>query len=184
MDAIATPTRTTIARRVALAMAIGLALLASGSCGAAPRNEGDPAEARFVVAADRICAEHFETVMSWIEQPRAGEPWQQAAAENEGLYQIIAHTVQRLTALGQPPDPNSEVFLGYLKTLEARAVLFRLMSMADLQRDKEFALRLQRRLDQIDSIGDRDSHRYGLHICGTGARDLAKAFAEAGWRAQ
>jgi hypothetical protein len=181
MNAIHTPPRTSAPCRAALAVVIALALLASAGCGPAPHNQGDPAKASFVLAADRICAEHFETVMSWIEQPRAGDAWQQVAVENEGLYQIIAHTVRRLTLLRRPPDPNGEVFLGYVKTLKARAVLFRLMSMADLKRDTEFALRLQRRVGEIDSIGDRDAHQYGLRICGTSARDLGQAFADAGW---
>jgi hypothetical protein len=38
---------------------------------------------------------------------------------------------------------------------------------------------LQRRVDQIKPIGDRDAHRYGLHVCGTGPGDIAPLLDQA-----
>jgi hypothetical protein len=135
----------------------------------------DSSKARFTFTADRICARHLETVLAWLEQPRTGDSWQRRAAQDQGIYRIMRHTIQRLETLGPPPGPTAGAFAEYVKTLKARAALYRLTSMAELQRDRLIAVRLQRRVDQIDSVGDHDAHRYGLRICGASPRDLPKA---------
>jgi hypothetical protein len=140
----------------------------------------DPAKAVFIVAADQVCARHLDTVLAWLEKPQTGNVWQQRATQNGGIYRIMATTITRLQGLGSPPGPTAEAFAGYLKTLEARAVLYRLTSMADQGRDRSFAARLQQRVLQIDMIGDRDAYRYGLRICGSGPRNIAPPVEQAG----
>ena len=68
----------------------------------------------------------------------------------------------------------SATFGRYLNTLKARDTLYRLASIADQQRDKPHIARLRHRVDEIDQLGNRDAHQYGLHICGATAHDLAK----------
>ena len=108
-------------------------------------------------------------------------PWRQQASQDEGLYEIIDTSIKRLRSLGPPPGPHGAAFDGYVKTLKARAALYRLTSVAFLNRDTIFALRLENRIKSIDAQGDALAHSYGLHVCGTGLRDLAKAFNAAGW---
>jgi hypothetical protein len=164
------------------ALLVALTLCALAGCGQV-RNANAPAraaftnsaKAQFILAADRICAGHFETVLAWLRQPRTGDRWQRRAARDEGIYHITGHTIQRLETLGPPPGLTAGAFTGYVKTLKARADLYRLTSMADLQRDRLLVVRLQRNVDQVDSIGDHDAHRYGLRICGIGPRALATA---------
>lgn len=146
------------------------------------RTGGDAAKNSFLSAADRICATHARTVMDWLVQPRSGNLWQQAAATDEGIYEIISTTIGRLESLGRAPGPDSGAFNGYVSTLRARASLYMLMRIANEKRDDVVLLRFQRRVNQIDSVGDRNAHRYGLQICGTGAKDFAKALLAAGWR--
>jgi len=168
------------ASRMAALLAVGLSLLGLVGCGQG-RDENRSAKAAhtarakagFIVAADRICARHLDTMLAWLEKRQAGSVWQQRAAQNEGIYRIIAATVTRLETLGPAPGSTGEAFAGYLKTLKARAVVYRLTGMADVRRDRSYAARLQRRVAQIDTIGDRDAHRYGLKICGAGTRQIA-----------
>ena len=155
-------------------------LLTLGGCGAA-RNSGGPAKRAFVTGADRVCADHVRMVMAWLNEHQAGALWQQQAAQDEGLYEIIDESIKRLESLGPPPDPHGDAFAGYVSTLKARAALYRLTSVAFLNRDTVFALRLEKRIPAIDAQGDHYAHTYGLRICGTGLRDLAKAFDKAGW---
>jgi hypothetical protein len=172
---------------ITVVLVVVLMLLAFAGCGQVRDQNGSaravlahPAKASFVIAADRICAGHLETVLAWLEQARTGDGWQERATRDDGIYRIMADTIQRLEMLGPPPGPIAGAFAGYVATLKARAALYRLTGMAELRRDRLFAMRLQRRVDQIDGVGDRDGHRYGLRICGAGPRDLAKAPGEAG----
>jgi hypothetical protein len=137
------------------------------------------AKAGFIVAADRICVRHLQTILAWLEKPQTGDMWQRRAAQNEGTYRIIAATISRLQTLGPPPGPASGAFAGYLTTLKARAALYRLTGIADGHRDGSTAALLQRRVDQIKPIGDRDAHHYGLHVCGTGPGDIAPLLDQA-----
>lgn len=127
-----------------------------------------------------VCAAHVRAVMSWLVQPQQGPSWQQDATQDEGLYEIIDASIRRLESLGPPPDPRGDAFDGYLSTLKARAALYRLTSVAFLKRDTVFALRLEGRIGQIDSRGDHYAHTYGLRVCGTGLKDVARAFDAAG----
>jgi hypothetical protein len=164
-------------------LAAVLVLLALSGCGrggaqrAASGETSFAERASFVVAADRICATHLQNILAWLGQPRTGKVWQQQAVTNEGIYRILGQTIQRLEALGPPPAPHAEAFAAYLKTLKDRAVVYRLASRANRQRDMSFASQLQRRLSAIDDVGDRDAHRYGQRVCGAGLPDLDKAFA-------
>jgi hypothetical protein len=166
-------------RRVALPVACAL-LLALGGCGGA-KDGGGPAKRAFVAGADNVCKAHVRAVMNWLVQPQEGPSWQQNARQDEGLYEIIDASIQRLESLGPAPDPHGEAFNGYMGTLKARASLYRLTSVAFLKRDTVFALRLENRIGQIDSQGDHFAHTYGLRVCGTGLKDVAKAFDDAGW---
>lgn len=168
------------ATRASVLLAVGSVLLGLADCGqghdennSATAARTDSAKAAYIVAADRVCARHLDTILAWLEKPQTGNAWQQRATQNEGIYRIMAATITRLEDLGSPPGPTAEAFAGYMKTLKARAVLYRLTGMADQRRDRSFAARLQQRVGEIDMIGDRDAHRYGLRICGSGLRDIA-----------
>jgi hypothetical protein len=168
-------------------LAVGLVLLGLAGCGQGRDKSTsrvpahiESSKAGFIVAADRICAHHLDTVLAWLETPQTGSAWHQRATEDQGIYRIVAATITRLQGLGSPPGPTAEAFADYVKTLKARAVLYRLTSMADQRRDRSFAARLQQRVVQIDMIGDRDAHRYGLLICGSGPRDIAPPVEQAG----
>lgn len=160
---------------------VTLALLALAGCGQdRDSKHGTSARPRavkseFALAADRICTAHLETMLEWLRQPHTGNAWQRQAAQDEGTYRIMDNTIQRLEALGAAPGPTAGAFAQYIKTLKARAALYRLTGIADLQGDNLDAARFQHRLAQIDNLGDRDAHRYGLHICGATPGDLAKA---------
>jgi hypothetical protein len=162
---------------------VGLAILCAlvvgcGKTGAA----SDGPKGRFVAAADRVCAGHLRAVMTLLDQPAAPVPaWQQEAAQDEGLYQIIATSIGSLEDLGPAPGPRGQAFAGYVKTMKARAALYRLTSVAFLNRDTISALRFENRISDIDAKGDRFAHDYGLRICGTGLPDVKKAFVAAGW---
>jgi hypothetical protein len=166
-------------RRVPLLLVCVLAL-AVGGCGGARGGGGSPKNA-FVARADRICASHLKAVMSLLNQPGTGAAWQQQAAQDEGIYEIMDLSIQRLDALGAAPDPHSTAFARYVRTLKARAGLYRLTSVAFLNRDTLSALRFENRIRDIDAQGDRYAHSYGLRICGTDLHDLANAFSAAGW---
>lgn len=162
-------------------MVCTLLLVPLAGCGTRGGGDAGAAKGRFVAAADQICASHVKAVMSWLDQPGAGAAWQQQATQDEGIYEIIDRSIQRLQGLGPAPGPQGNAFGGYVKTLKARASLYRLTSVAFLNRDTVFALRLENRISDIDAQGDRYAHSYGLRICGTGVHDVAKAFADAGW---
>jgi hypothetical protein len=175
-------------KRGLVLLAVGSVLLGLVGCGQGRHENSsstvartDPGKAAFIVAADQVCVCHLDTVMAWLEKPQTGSMWQQRATQDEGIYRIMTATIARLQELGSPPGPTAKAFAGYLETLEARAVLYRLTSMADQRRDGSFAARLQQRVDQIDVIGDRDAHRYGLRICGSGPRDIAPPVDQAGF---
>jgi hypothetical protein len=158
-----------------------LAVLTVAGCRASHGN-GGPAKANFVSAADRICSRHLQTVVDWLVQPRSGDLWQQAAVTNDGIFRIISTTIARLESLGHAPGPYAAAFDDYVGTLKARASLYMLLRIADQRREGDTVLQFQRRIDEIDALGDSKAHRYGLQICGTGGRDVAKSFSAAGWR--
>ena len=149
------------------------AVLTVAGCGS-HHSKGTGVKNGFVYSADEICADHLQAMLSWLDQPRAGDSYRQAATEDEGIYRIIAGSVERLENLGPAPDPQGDAFRGYVKTLKARASLYRLAGVAELHRDGLFAIRMERRVSQIDVLGDGYAHRYGLRICGIGAREATK----------
>ena len=170
---------------IRIVLIAALATLTMAGCRAASHSTSAPsAKSEFVSAADRICANHAQRVIAWLVEPRKGDLAHQAAATNEGIFKIISTTVTRLETLGQAPGPDAGAFSGYVSTLKARASLYKLTGIANQRRDAVTALRFQRRISQIDTLGDRQAHRYGLRICGTGGRDVAKAFSAGGWRQQ
>jgi hypothetical protein len=158
-----------------------LTLLALAGCGQeGEANHGatvrpSAVKSEFTRAADRICTGHLETMLGWLRHRHTGDAWQRRAEQDEGTYRIIDDTIQQLEELGAPPGPTAAAFAGYLKTLKARAALYHLTGMANLQRDNLAAARFQHRVDQIDDVGNQDAHRYGLRICGATPGDLAKA---------
>jgi hypothetical protein len=158
----------------------GLAVVAVAGCGRS-QSDGASSKGSFVSAADQVCAGHLRTVMDWLVGPRSGDPWQQQAVEDEGIYEIMSNTIARLESLGQAPGPYASAFNGYVGTLKARASLYMLMRIANDRHEGVTALRFQRRISEIDALGDREAHRYGLQICGTGLPDFAKALSAAGW---
>jgi hypothetical protein len=164
-----------------LAVVCALVLCCAVGCGKTGAG-GGAAKRQFVAAADRVCATHVRAVMTFLNQREGGPAWQQQASQDEGLFQIIAGSIQRLEGLGPAPGPRGASFAGYVKTLKARASLYRLTSIAFLNRDTVFALSLENRITDIDTQGDRFAHDYGLSICGTGVRDVSKAFDAAGWK--
>ena len=168
-------------RWLQIALVAGLAALTLTGCRLS-QSHGASAKGRFVSAADRICATHLQRVMDWLVQPRTGDESQQASETNAGIYEIISTTVTRLETLGRAPGPDGGAFSGYVGTLKARASLYMLIRIAYDRREPVSALRFQRRINEIDTLGDRKAHRYGLRICGTGGADVAKAFSAAGWR--
>lgn len=160
---------------------VTLMLLGLAGCGQegdanrGPSGRAQAVKAEFTRAADRICTAHLETMLGWLRQPHGGKSWQRRAAQDEGTYRIMDDTIQRLEALGSAPGPTAAAFADYVKTLKARAALYRLTGMADLQRDDLSATRFKHDGGQIDNLGDQDAHRYGLHVCGATPGDLAKA---------
>jgi hypothetical protein len=176
-------------RRIALRRAarqcgwvgIALTLVALAGCGQeghanrGPSAHAGPNKSEFTRAADHICTAHLETMLEWLRRPHRGNEWQRRAAQDEGTYRIIDNTIQRLEALGSAPGPTATAFADYVKTLKARAALYQLTGMADLQRDNRSVARFQHRVAQINDLGDQDASRYGLHICGANLGDLAKA---------
>lgn len=168
------------ATRTLVLLAVGWVLFALAGCGqahdkhrAAVGPHTNSTKAEFILAADEICTRHLGTALAWLGKRPTGSVWQQRAIQDEGIYRIIAATITRLQGLGSPPGPMADAFTGYVKTLKARAVLYRLISIADQRHDPSSAARLQQRVVQIDLIGDRDADRYGLRICGSGPRDIA-----------
>jgi len=163
-----------------LAILCGLVLGVVG-CGKTGGGDGGTVKGQFVTAADQVCANHLRSVMAFLDQPQPGASWQQQATQDEGIYQIMAGSIGRLEGLGPAPEPRGASFAGYVKTLKARASLYRLTSIAFLHRNTVFALQLEDRIAHIDTQGDRFAHDYGLRICGSGLPDLKRAFDAAGW---
>jgi hypothetical protein len=159
-------------RAAGLAAVISLAVLSG--CGGAKHAESGT-KTRFAAAADGICADHLQQVMNLLnnEPPLASSS--QQASEMEATFQIISGTIGRLEALGAAPNPRAESFGDYVKTLKARASLYRLEEEAVLHRDTRTALVMQRRILQIDNRGDGAARRYGLKVCGISPVDAAKA---------
>lgn len=165
-------------RAVAFSLACAL-LLILGGCGST-KDGGGPAKRAFVKGADEVCTDHARAVMTFLTQRQTGASWRQEANQDEGLYEIIDGSIKRLESLGEPPGPDDAAFDDYLSTMEARAALYRLTSVAFLNRDTVSALRFESRIKSVDAQGDRDAHTYGLRVCGTGLKDVAKAFDAAG----
>lgn len=161
-------------RAAGLAALISLAVL-SGCGGGNPGDSGP--KKRFARAADGICADHLQNVMDLLNSEPAALSLsaQQQASELEQTFQIISGTITRLEALGTAPGPHAEAFADYVKTLKARASLYRLEEEAFIHRDTRTALRMQRRILQIDTEGDGAAQRYGLKVCGISPVDAAKA---------
>ena len=158
----------------ALLAVLALALAVTG-CGKSGRAHSDPnVKTRFISSADEICAEHLQATLRFLGQTQRGSQWRQDATRNEGIYQIIASSIRRLEGLGTAPDPRGDAFRSYVKTLKARASAYRLAEVADLHRDGVFALKMQQRVAEIDSVGDGYAHRYGLRICGIGAKQATQ----------
>ena len=168
-------------RGVLLVAACALVVALGGCGGGGEKSSTSPAKGGFITGADDVCAMHLRAVMSWLNQPQAGPTWRQQAAQDEGIYQIMNRSIHSLEALGPAPGPGVQSFAGYVKTLKARASLFRLTGVAFQHRDTVSALGFERRVKEIDAQGDRFAHSYGLRICGTGLPDVAKAFDAAGW---
>jgi hypothetical protein len=166
---------------IRIALVAVLVVLTVAGCRTSHR-DGGAAKGRFVSAADQICTTHLRAIVGWLVQTRRGDSWQQASKTNAGIYQILSTTIARLDSLGAAPGPDSRAFDGYVGSLRARASLYMLLRIADDHHDGGTALGFQRRINQIDALGDRRAHRYGLRICGTGNGDVAKAFSAAGWR--
>jgi hypothetical protein len=152
------------------------ALLLAGCAGGHARSSTGTGEAknRFVNSADQICAQHLEATLDFLRRQKLSESWRLQAARNEGIYQIIATSIQRLEALGTAPDPQGDSFRSYVKTLKARASLYRIEGVADLHHDLVTAAQMERRVGEIDSVGDGYAQRYGLRICGIGAKQATQ----------
>ena len=162
--------RTRYAAVAALALVLALT-----SCSPRSHDHSRPGvKDEFVNSADRICADHLTAVLDWLGRQQSGSTYQQLATQDEGIFRIMSTSIRRLEQLGPAPDPAGNAFRGYVKTLKARASLYRLAGVAELHRDPVFAVQMQRRVDQIDVLGDGYAHSYGLRICGIGARDATK----------
>jgi hypothetical protein len=159
-------------RAAGLAALISLAVLCG--CGGA-KHTNSTSKTRFTAAADGICADHLQNVMDLLNNQPPLASSEQHASELETTFQIISGTISRLEGLGSAPDPRSEAFAAYVKTLKARASLFRLEEEALLHRDTRTALGMQRRIVQVDTEGDGAAHRYGLKVCGISPVEAAKA---------
>jgi hypothetical protein len=127
-----------------------------------------------VNSADQICAQHLEATLALLGRNGRGTNFRQDAARNEGIYQILASSIQRLEALGTAPDPRGESFRSYVKTLKARASLYRIAGVADLHHDAVVAAQMVQRVGEIDTLGDGYAQRYGLRICGIGAKQATQ----------
>ena len=125
-------------------------------------------------SADQICAQHLEATLDFLRRQKLSHSWRLQAARNEGIYQIIATSIQRLEALGTAPDPQGDSFRSYVKTLKAHASLYRIEGVADLHHDLVTAAQMERRVGEIDSVGDGYAQRYGLRICGIGAKQATQ----------
>jgi hypothetical protein len=132
------------------------------------------AKNRFVNSADEICAQHLQATLELLGREERGNEWRRQATRNEGIFRILATSIQRLEGLGAAPDPHGDAFRSYVKTLKARASLYRLEGVADLHRDGLTAVQMERRVAEIDTLGDGYAQSYGLRICGIGAQQATK----------
>jgi len=137
---------------------------------------GDAAQTknRFVNSADQICAQHLEATLAFLGRQQVTDSFRSQAQRNEGIYQILATSIQRLEALGTAPDPAGDSFRSYVRTLKARASLYRIEGVADLHHDPVTAAQMERRVGEIDTLGDGYAQRYGLRICGIGAKQATQ----------
>jgi hypothetical protein len=153
-------------------------LLLAG-CSGAHRGSSSEAKNRFVNSADEICAQHLEATLAFLGRQTLSDSFRSEAERNEGIYQIIATSIQRLEALGTAPDPAGDSFRSYVKTLKARASLYRIEGVADLHHDPVTAAQMERRVGEIDTLGDGYAQRYGLRICGIGAKQATQGLGGA-----
>ena len=155
---------------------VAAALLLAGCAGGHATRSTATGEAkdRFVNSADQICAQHLEATLALLGRDERGSEWRRQATRNEGIYEILATSIQRLEALGAAPDPRGSAFRSYVKTLKARASLYRIEGVADLHHDLVTAAQMERRVGEIDSLGDGYAQRYGLRICGIGAKQATQ----------
>jgi hypothetical protein len=166
-------------RAAGLAALLSLAVLSG--CGGT--NHADNAsKTRFAAQADGICADHLQRVMDLLNSEPALGTSRQQASELEATFQIISGTILRLERLGSAPDPHADAFAAYVKTLKARASLYRLEEEAFIHRDTRTALGMKRRITQIDTQGDGAARRYGLKVCGISPVDAARALDLGGGR--
>ena len=149
-------------------------MLLLGGCGGAHKAGSAAAKNRFVNSADEICSQHLEATLAFLGRQSVSESFRSQAARNEGIYRIIATSIQRLEALGTAPDPAGDSFRSYVKTLKARASLYRIEGVADLHHDLATAAQMERRVGEIDSLGDGYAQKYGLRICGIGAKQATQ----------
>jgi hypothetical protein len=168
--------------RAAALAALILVTVLSG-CGGSGR-AGSGAKNQFAAAADGICADHLQNVMDLLSNEPALASSRQQASQLEATYQILTGTIGRLEGLGAAPGPQAAAFGEYVKTLKARASLYRLEEEAFLHRDTRTALGMQRRITQIDTEGDGAARRYGLRVCGLTPVEAAKALDLGGGTAQ
>jgi hypothetical protein len=149
-------------------------LLLAGCTGGHAKSSASNAKNRFVNSADEICAQHLEATLDFLGRQKLSRSWRVQAARNEGIYEIIATSIQRLEALGTAPDPHGDSFRSYVKTLKARASLYRIEGVADMHHDPVTAAQMERRVGEIDTVGDGYAQRYGLRICGIGAKQATQ----------
>jgi hypothetical protein len=155
-------------------VSIAVLLLLSGCSGGHAQSSAAAGKNRFVNSADEICAQHLEATLGFLGRQKLGTSFRLQATRNEGIYQILVTSIQRLEALGSAPDPQSDSFRSYVKTLKARAALYRIAGVADLHHDPVTAAQMERRVGEIDTVGDGYAQRYGLRICGIGAKQATQ----------
>jgi hypothetical protein len=153
---------------------VAASLLLAGCGGGHAKSGTANAKNRFVNSADQICAQHLEATLDFLARQKLTESWREQAARNEGIYEIIATSITRLEALGTAPDPQGDSFRYYVKTLKARASLYRIAGVADMHHDLVTAAQMEKRVGEIDSVGDGYAQRYGLRICGIGAKQATQ----------
>ena len=125
-------------------------------------------------SADQICAQHLEATLAFLGRQSVSDSFRSQATRNEGIYEILATSIQRLEALGTAPEPQGDLFRNYVKTLKARASLYRIEGVADMHHDLVTAAQMERRVGEIDTLGDGYAQKYGLRICGIGAKQATQ----------
>jgi hypothetical protein len=149
-------------------------LLLAGCAGGHSKSSTGEVKNHFVNSADQICAQHLEATLAFLGRQKLTASLRSQAVRNEGIYEIMATSIQRLEALGAAPDPHGDSFRSYVKTLKARASLYRIAGVADLHHDPVTAAQMERRVGEIDSVGDGYAQSYGLRICGIGAKQATQ----------